>query len=80
MSQKLLFINAHILCPEQKLDQQGWLLAEEGIIRAIGSNSDPLPEAKKTHRKSIARGIFLPPAWWICGYSPAIRVQNIWKP
>ena len=46
MSQKLLFINAHILCPEQKLDQQGWLLAEEGIIRAIGSNSDPLPEVK----------------------------------
>ncbi|NBX07218.1 MAG: dihydroorotase, partial [Proteobacteria bacterium] len=60
MSQTLLFINAHILCPEQKLDQQGWLLAEEGIIRAIGSNSDPLPEAKDAQKIDCTGDILAP--------------------
>ena len=60
MSQTLLFINAHILCPEQKLDQQGWLLAEEGIIRAIGSNSDPLPEAKDAQKIDCKGDILAP--------------------
>ena len=60
MSQKLLFINAHILCPEQKLDQQGWLLAEEGIIRAIGSNSDPLPAVKGAQKIDCKWAILAP--------------------
>ena len=60
MSQKLLFINAHILCPKQKLDQHGWLLAEEGFIRVIGSNSDPLPELKDA-QKIDCKGYILAP-------------------
>ena len=45
MSEKLLFTNAHLICPEQRLDSQGWLLTEHDRIKAIGTQLDNIPDA-----------------------------------
>ena len=45
MSEKLLFTNAHLICPEQRLDAMGWLLVEDNLITAVGTQSEDTPNA-----------------------------------
>ena len=45
MSGKLLFTNAHLICPEQGLDARGWLLTEDNLIKAVGTQSEDIPDA-----------------------------------
>ena len=44
MSEKLLFTNAHLICPEQRLDAMGWLLTEDNLIKAVGTQSEETPD------------------------------------
>ncbi len=37
----ILFKNAHIVCPEQKFNQIGWMEIENNLIKKIGSDSPP---------------------------------------
>ena len=46
MSTKLLFTNAHLICPEQGIDGKGWLVTEGGNITAIGTDDKVASEAK----------------------------------
>ena len=37
----ILFKNAHLICPEQKLNKKGWLEISNNLIKRIGTNDLP---------------------------------------
>ncbi len=42
-----LFTDARLIDPEQGTDAPGWLLIEEGVIKAVGTANDPAPAAAR---------------------------------
>jgi dihydroorotase len=60
MTNKLLFINAHLICPEQGLDGNGWLATEGDKITAIGKG-DNFSGADKNAKLIDCKGDILAP-------------------
>ena len=60
MTNKLLFTNAHLICPEQGLDGNGWLATEGDKITAIGKG-DNFSGADKNAELIDCKGDILAP-------------------
>ncbi len=59
MTPPILFKNAHLICPEQKIDANGWLYCDKGVIQQTGT--DDLPTVPENTQIIDCKGQILAP-------------------